>query len=396
VLLLPRHERGSVAIGKRSVTVVACAVALSIALLAPFAARGSAAPSTSGVTGSAGRVVAIARSAKRANDLKAVILSVRVGNRPLVTTAMGNSMPGVPATTRMHFRIGNVAIAYLTTLLLQLQDRGRLSADDRLSRWFPALPDAKAITLRMLANSTSGYSDYVSNPGFLDALHADPFRQWSPRELIGIGISQVDFPPGASFRYSHTGFVILGEVLRKVTHHPVERLIKAGILSPLRLGETGSSQTAAIPSPVLHAYSKERGTYEESTFWSPSWGTARGANMTSDISDVATSGRAIGAGLLLSPKAHRQQVGPGTVGLDGNTPTLYYGMGLLVEGGWIVENPSLAGFGVEVAYLPAKDLTIAVVSTKGQRSDVDPNYSELITRQIAAYLAPNNPIPLSP
>jgi hypothetical protein len=84
----------------------------------------------------------------------------------------------------------------------------------------------------------------------------------------------------------------------------------------------------------------------------------------------------------------------GTVGLGGNTRRFHYGMGLVVEGGWIVENPSLAGFAVEVAYLPAKKLTIAVVSTKGQRSEVDPNYSELITRHIAGYLAPKHPIPL--
>jgi CubicO group peptidase (beta-lactamase class C family) len=296
----------------------------------------------------------------------------------------------------MHFRIGNVAIAYLTTVLLRLQDQGRLSIDDRLSKWFPRLPNANKVTLRMLANSTSGYSDYVAIPRFLDALYADPFRAWTPRELIRIGISQIDFAPGTSFRYSHTGFVILGGVLRRVTHKSVRRLIRENIVAPLRLRNTRSSQTAEIRPPVLHAYTRERGTYEESTFWSPSWATARGANMTGNIADVARSGRAIGAGRLLSRRAHRAQVGPGTVGLGGNTRTFYSGMGLLVEGGWIVENPSLAGFGVEVAYLPASKITIAVVSTKGERSEVHPNYSELITRQIAAYLAPRHPIPLLP
>jgi D-alanyl-D-alanine carboxypeptidase len=75
----------------------------------------------------------------------------------------------------MYFRNGNVAIAYLTTILLRLQDRGRLSADDKLSNWFPGLPEANRITLRMLANSTSGYSDYVRSDAFSTALDADPF-----------------------------------------------------------------------------------------------------------------------------------------------------------------------------------------------------------------------------
>jgi D-alanyl-D-alanine carboxypeptidase len=389
-------------VGQRAPTAAACAaILLVMAILMGTSGQGpSASANTADTsarkTASARRIVAIARRAKREHDLKAVILSVRAGNSRLVTTAMGSSMAGVPATTRMHFRIGNVGIAYLTTVLLRLQDQGRLSTNDRLSKWFPRLPAANKVTLRMLANSTSGYSDYVSNPAFLDALNADPFREWTPRELIRIGVSRLDFVPGTSFHYSHTGFVILGEVLRGVTHKSVRRLIRENILAALKLRNTQSSQTPKIRPPALHAYSKERGTYEESTFWSPSWGTARGANMTSNIADVASSGRAIGAGRLLSRRAHRAQVGPGTVGLDGNTRRFHYGMGLVVEGGWIVENPSLAGFGVEVAYLPAKKITIAVVSTKGQRSEVDPNYSELITRHIAAYLAPKHPIPPAP
>jgi D-alanyl-D-alanine carboxypeptidase len=96
--------------------------------------------------------------------------------------------------------------------------------------------------------------------------------------------------------------------------------------------------------------------------------------MTSNISDVATSGTAIGTGALLSQSSYRQQVGLGTVGLGGNTQAFHYGMGVVVEGGWIVANPSLAGFGVEMAYLPAKKIDIAIVSTKGERSAVAPNY----------------------
>jgi D-alanyl-D-alanine carboxypeptidase len=215
--------------------------------------------------------VALVRREMRAHDLKAVIFSVRVGKRDLVTGAMGDAMTGVPATTRMHFRIGNIAIAYLTTVLLRLADQRRLSLDDRLAKWFPQLPNANRVTLRMLANSTSGYSDYVSHDAFIDALYANPFQLWTPQQLIRIGTSQIDFAPGTSFRYSHTGFVILGEVLRKVTHKPVAQLIRDYILTPLRLRHTHSYQTSFIPSPVLHAFTKERGPYEDSTFWNPSW-----------------------------------------------------------------------------------------------------------------------------
>jgi hypothetical protein len=79
---------------------------------------------------------------------------------------------------------------------------------------------------------------------------------------------------------------------------------------------------------------------------------------------VARSARAIGAGSSLSPRSYREQVGSRTVGLDGDTKAFHYGMAVIVQGSWIVENPSLAGFGVEAAYLSAKKIIIAVVSTK--------------------------------
>jgi hypothetical protein len=84
-------------------------------------------------SGKAEDISAIAQEAMKQNDLQAVILSVSIGNKNIVTTALGQSMTGVPATTQMHFRIGAVAIAYLTTLLLRLVDQRRVRLDDRLS-----------------------------------------------------------------------------------------------------------------------------------------------------------------------------------------------------------------------------------------------------------------------
>jgi len=91
----------------------------------------------------------------------------------------------VPANLRMHFRDGAIAIPYVIDLLLQLQDEGRLSLDDPVSNWLPSLLNADRVTLRMLANSTSGYADWIQgNPDFVDALYANVFRQWQTSELL--------------------------------------------------------------------------------------------------------------------------------------------------------------------------------------------------------------------
>lgn len=107
------------------------------------------------------QVEAIVHRQVEANGLRGVLARVDLGNRTLARVAAGNSMPGVPTNFRMHFRIGSIAIPYVIDVLLQLQDAGRLSLDDPLSKWLPKLLNADRVRLRMLANSTSGYADWA-------------------------------------------------------------------------------------------------------------------------------------------------------------------------------------------------------------------------------------------
>jgi CubicO group peptidase (beta-lactamase class C family) len=322
------------------------------------------------------------------NDLHSVILSVRQGRRNLATAALGTSMTGVPATTSMHFRIGSVAIAYLSTLLLRLRDQGRLRLNDRLSRWFPALPHASQITLAMLAETTSGYADYVAQPSFVRALYADPFRQWAPRELLAIGTNPRLFTAPGKFRYAHTNFILLGEVLSKVTGTPLATLMRQNIFRPLGLRRTAISSTPQIPSPGLHAFDSERGRYEESTFWSPSWTLGTGAIMTSNISDLARSAAGIGSGKLLSRRSYRDQVAH----ISRLGPGAYFGMGVFNINNWIVQNPLFSGYNAIMAYLPSRHITIAVSTTLGPNSSASTNYSTDLAKTISAYLTPRDPI----
>jgi CubicO group peptidase (beta-lactamase class C family) len=200
------------------------------------------------------------------NDLQAVILSVSIGRQNVVTTALGETMTGVPATTQMHFRIGAVSFAYLATVLLQLVDQKRVGLDDRLSTWLPALPHAESITLRMLPENRSGYADYVKI--LAQEILANPFRAWSQQELLQPALAEpLQNQPGQGFTYAHTNFGILAMALQKITGKSAATLIQERILAPLGLHNTASSLTAEIQQPVLHAFDSERGIYEESSFW---------------------------------------------------------------------------------------------------------------------------------
>ncbi|MEU4561142.1 serine hydrolase domain-containing protein [Actinoplanes sp. NPDC023936] len=350
--------------------------------------------------GTAAQIVDIARTARGELDLGAALVRVTIGGREVVTAAVGESMTGVPATTDMHFRSGAVGIAYLGIVLLQLADEGTVKLDDPISRWLPQLPRADKVTLRMLGSSTSGYPDYVTYEPFIDRIYADPFRQWTERELVDLAMSRpLWYEPGTNWSYSHANFVILGQVLARITGTPVAELLRRRVLKPLGLTATSSQDDAVIPQPVLHAYTIERGKYEDSTYWNPSWTTAAGAVLTTDICDLEASARAVGTGRLISARARRTQLDPGTVGLGGPTKNCpaticvhhtresHYGLGLMVKNGWIQQSPSFAGYSAVQTYLPAKGIAIAVAATRG-RTTTAVNSAVTVTDRIAALLNP--------
>jgi len=339
------------------------------------------------------RLRALVRGAMGEMGLRAAIVRVDTGSRPLAEFALGNSMAGTPARPDMYFRIGSIAIPHMITVLLQLQDEGRLSLDDRLAKYRPQLPNANRITLRMLANNTAGYLDWIQgNLPFVETLFENPFRFWTAHELLQIAFARGEAcAPGTCFNYAHTNLSVLSQVIAKVTGHSVAQEIRERVLRPLGLHHTQISRYAAFPGPALHSYTSQRGPYEDATFWSPSWTIGDGQVMSATIADVAKTARAVGSGALISPAAARERVANTSAGLPGTLPNFYYGLGEVVNGDWIVQNPMLNGYTGVMAYLPDRDLSLAIVATTRPSADPELAYATLLFDRLGAYLAPGHP-----
>jgi CubicO group peptidase (beta-lactamase class C family) len=129
--------------------------------------------------------------------LRAVIVRVTRGDKVVTTQAFGPSMTGVPATPAMHFRNGAIAFAYVATLLMEYVDEHKVSLSDTINRWVPSLPEASKVTLKMLANQTSGYPDFETDPAWTAAFNADPFQIFTYKERLGYAFRRpVQFPQG--------------------------------------------------------------------------------------------------------------------------------------------------------------------------------------------------------
>jgi CubicO group peptidase (beta-lactamase class C family) len=341
-------------------------------------------------------VSAIVEQSMVEQDLRAAIVRVDVGDRTLVTASPGESMAGVPATLDMNYRIGSIAIPYLMDVVFQLQQRGLLSLDDPISEWFPDLPNAEQVTLRMLASASSGYPDWVQgNPTFQNQLAENPFRQWKTQELLDAAFAQpVICDPGVCFHYAHTGFVLIGKVVSKVTGQSLARLIRTRVFQPLGMRHTEISAFPAMPEPVLHTYVGFRGFYEDATFWSPSWGIAKSLLMNGTVADSIKSAKALGEGTLVSAQSQRERVAPITAGLPGGpgfSDDFYYGLGVLITGTWLHQNPHLNGFNSIAAYLPSRRIAIALSVTEGPVAANNPNrQSEILFSEISRYLSPDH------
>ncbi len=260
----------------------------------------------------------------------------------------------------------------------------------------------------------------LANEAFVAAYYADPFKQWTPEERIAIALSTPRlFAPGTNWNYAHTNYVILGRALETISGQPLAALLRELVLDPLGLRNTQSSATPVIPEPVLHSFSSERrqalgipvGTrfYEEATYWNPSWTLAEGSIQTTNIYDMTATAVAVGKGTLLSPESHAAQVEPRLVGFGAPlagcaacttlTAAYSYGLGVILNGPWIVQTPLFAGLDSVEAYLPAAKLAIAVAATFGEQAFDEqgnlraPGPGHTIAAQIGAELAPESPLP---
>lgn len=402
-------------------------VVFALAVLAGCGSPASTPPTspaspTSADPAKADAVLRIVADTMARAHLKAAIVRVTANGKEIVTKAFGESMTGVPATTDMQFRNGAVAISYVSTLLLKLVDEKKVSLDDKLSKWLPDFPNADRVTLGELAQMTSGYPDYVlGNDAFDAQLYADPFRQWTTQELLAqISSRPLFYEPGANWNYAHTNYVLLGLALEKATGQDMPTLLRSNVLDPLGLASTANSETPEISYPTLHAFTSERRQflkipadtpfYEESTYWNPSWTITHGAIQTTNIFDLEATAVGIGSGKLLSPDSYQKFVStelrgktraqPGCPTCAEQTEFYTYGLGVVISGDWLLQNPQLAGYAAVEAYLPAQKVAVAVAVTYEPGAfDEQGNYqngADTLFRKIGAEVAPTDAPPLPP
>ncbi len=277
-----------------------------------------------------------------------------------------------PMSADMHQRIGSVTKTFTISLLLQAADEGLLSLDDTIDQYIEDIPNGDEITLRQMAEMTSGVASYTENKQWVKEELSDPHRVWKPEELAQIGMKDSPlFDPGTEWHYSDTNTVLLGLVLEQVTGETIGELYRERIIEPLGLQDTSFPNLAdsSLPEPHAKGYTLQGqssgGEPIDATDWSPSEAWTAGA-MISTVEDLLTYGRALGTGEgLLSTEQQAERLDSFVSDLPPlNQPplkgNLAYGLGLGNDRGWIGHNGEIPDYNTYLFYHPDLDAVVAV------------------------------------
>lgn len=337
------------------------------------------------------KVVDIIQQKMKDQDLTGAVYGVWRGDEVVAVGALGASPVGVPATPDMRVRIGQPMESMLSTVLLQLDGEGVVKLDEPISKWLPDFPRASQITPKMLADSTSGVSDYVTNPNFLKQFYANPIKGFTPAELIALANERPPlFEPGKEWAYAHSDLVLLGDVMERATGKKLGDLLQQRILDRLGMRDSKVRLTPQIDEPFLHGYTNERGVFEDSSSWNPT-AFVHSGNMTTTVADVAKWIHGLAAGTVLSAEQHKAMMAPSTAGLGPLTKDKFFANGVLHAGDWLFMNPSYGGYHGVVYYdTQTKTLVIAYV-TLGPTSNSDTNNAVPMGKEIASMLVPERP-----
>src|SRR5215467_14275018 len=257
---------------------VAASTATLIVLLSVLAA--DAAPAGAGVRGSAPVPSAFQAAIQQivTDGVPGAIGYERHGSQVTVATSgLADVATGTPMAAGDRVRVGSVTKTFVATVVLQLVAEHALSLGDSVARWLPGLvPGGASITIKELLQHTSGIYSYTNDPGFQQALEADPTRVWRPTELVRIAVAHRPvFPPGTSWAYSNTDYVLLGMIIQAAAGHPVGQELQARIFQPLGLRDTYFPYANPhLRTPYAHGYLPGQPGATgaaDTTVMSPSW-----------------------------------------------------------------------------------------------------------------------------
>jgi CubicO group peptidase (beta-lactamase class C family) len=296
-----------------------------------------------------------ADAAAKQNDFTGSALVARGGKILLKKGyGMANLELDVPNTPETKFRLGSITKQFTATAILQLAAQGKLSVDDPASKYVDNAPSAwKDVTIHHLLTHTSGVPNFTDFPDY----GARQRETVTPAQLVArFKDRPLDFAPGSKYKYSNSGYEVLGVIIEKVSGEKYEGYVKKHIFDPLAMNDTGYDHDTPIIKHRAAGYEKSKdGTLKNADYIDMSIPYSAGS-LYSTVEDLYRWDRALYTDKIL-PNEWRKKM---------FTPFLNnYAYGWNVRGSGddvtISHSGGVNGFTTSISRYPGRDACVIVL-----------------------------------
>lgn len=265
-----------------------------------------------------------------------------------------NYEESIPITPQTKFRLASITKQFTAMAILILQERGKLKVEDPICKYVEACPAVwQPITLHHLLTHTAGVPSYTAASGYSEL----KTQHTTVAALIArFKAKPLDFKPGEQFRYSNSGYALLGHTIERVSGKSYGAFLQEAIFGPLKMKDTGYDSTSSILKQCAQGYERagDKLVNVDQVALSVSY-AAGGVHST--VEDLYRWSQALSMGKLVSEKTWAMMTTP----FKNN-----YAYGLIIDEQFkrkqISHDGGIDGFVTFLGHYPQEKLTVIVLS----------------------------------
>lgn len=225
------------------------------------------------------------------------VFMIAKNGKPIYQKAFGkaNLELDVDLTTENIFQIGSMTKQFTAVAVLMLEEQGKLSVKDPVSKYIADYPSGDQITIHHLLTHTSGIKDFTK----MKSLSEISQKEMTPKMMVDFFKNEaVDFAPGEKFEYNNSGYVLLGYLVELISGESYEAFIKKHIFEKAGMNQSCYTSDRKVIHQRADGYQKKESGYVNKTIISYSIPFSSGALM-STAGDLLKWNLALNQNLLI-------------------------------------------------------------------------------------------------
>jgi CubicO group peptidase (beta-lactamase class C family) len=356
-------------------------VVFAIAVLV-FAGRTAGATGPDGVLAEVDRVVEAERTAQHIPGV-----SVAVCRHGKIVKAAGYGMANleleVKANAESIYETGSVGKQFTAMAVMMMVEEGKLGLDDKIGKYIPQSPEAwKDVTVRRLLTHTSGIPDYGAQVDTKEKASIDFRRDYTEDDLVKAFITMpMDFAPGEKWKYSNTGYVLLGVILRRVTGEFYGDFLQQRIFKPLGMKATRIISEEDIVAHRSAGYRLVNGELKNQEWVAPMLNTTADGSLYTNVLDLAKWDAALDRREFLKPASYAAMWSAVKLN-DGTSQPYGFGWRIQNENGrhMVMHDGEWQGFTMSIARNLDTGLTVIVMTNLDGKNSKPAKIAEAVAK----------------